>query len=478
MNDDLDYSRRHGAKTIISTKSSALQNGHEDAIYTSHNVHPPQHLEMSYHESIDEDNDLDTPLSAMQSAAIKTALIVNKRPIIHDLVSIEEDVEEECFSRHWIFRRRVGFETVHSPPGEVKPADIDQQHAVTLDTTVLDIAHTAKLKDERDQLKKELESIQLKRRQLQYTHDRMTSFTREWVYQLCAAQQSYNLASSQLQSTHSKIDYIHSEYSLAQRWHVLGDVFFIWHDGPFATINGTRLGRSAKTAFSSTKSNDSKSSSIFSWGETVNAPHNIPTSITVSFLEINSAIGQVVFLLYTLQNTPNSGISFQKHILQPCGNASKIGFIKNAAKSPVKMQSSNLLNLQHAHYGERRRIFATRDEVTWYNLHHYEENGSYLSMGYYSRRNFNTALEGLVYCIAEACLVVEQGDMALCVPYCIDVGGMQVGRDKVRCDSSAAVAGLPVLYDPEDGERWTLVWRYLLTNLKWLIAYVAKHVDR
>jgi hypothetical protein len=98
-------------------------------------------------------------------------------------------------------------------------------------------------------------------------------------------------------------------------------------------------------------------------------------------------------------------------------------------------------------------------------------------MGYYARRNFNTALEGLVYCIAEACLAIEKRDMALSVPYCINAGGLQVGKEKERSDVTA-VGGLPVHYDPDEGERWTIVWRYLLTDLKWLIAFVAKHVDR
>jgi len=116
-----------------------------------------------------------------------------------------------------------------------------------------------------------------------------------------------------------------------------------------------------------------------------------------------------------------------------------------------------------------------------------------LSMGYYARRNFNAALEGLLHCIAEASLVVEKRDMALAAPYIMRVDGMVVGKDAhgndlgigsggggaaTNKDGEATVGGLPIAYDPGAGEQWTVVCKYLLTNLKWLIAYAAKHVDR
>ncbi|KAL7513241.1 hypothetical protein ACHAXN_010335 [Cyclotella atomus] len=475
--DDLDCSRRHGTKTVIVPPTIAVQqNGH-----AVHALHVDTSSHTSSRDAADE-NGLDTPLSAMQSAAIKTALLINKRPILHGNVSIEEDLEEECFSRHWIFRRRVEFDAATSSHGAaVRHNQIDEQTGKSRSSGVINSSETctdvSKLNEEYEQLKQQLESIQHQRRQLHQTHTQLSSFTSEWEYRLESIQQSFNVASSTLESVTSKRDRIENEYKIAQRWHVLGDAFFIWHNGPFATINGTRLGRSARTAFSSQRTESNKCSpSLFSWGD-ANNNRQVTTSVTVPFHEINSALGQIVFLLYTLQNTPNSGIKYRKHILQPCGHASKIGFLKNAKLSATQTQQNHSLQQQHTHYGERRRIFATHDEVTWYNLHHYEENGSYLSMGYYARRNFNTALEGLVYCIAEACLVIEKRDMALSVPYCIKVGGLQVGKEKVTSDVTA-VGGLPVHYDPDEGERWTTMSRYLLTDLKWLIAFVAKHVDR
>jgi len=234
-----------------------------------------------------------------------------------------------------------------------------------------------------------------------------------------------------------------------------------------------------------------------------NSSNNNATSaekVIIPWTEINSALGQIVFLLYTLQHTPFSNITFRKHALQPLGSASKIGFMK-------KSSSSSMTNPQ-PHPGRRRitalasyytpqqlqeqkrhqEEIAARDDISWYNLHHYEENGSLLTIGYYARRNFNIALEGLLYCIAEAFLVVEKRDMALAAPYVISVGGLVVGAgaSKIKggggsssgSSGEATVGGLPVAYDPSEGERWTAVCKYLLTDLKWLIAYAAKHLDR
>lgn len=174
--------------------------------------------------------------------------------------------------------------------------------------------------------------------------------------------------------------------------------------------------------------------------------------------------------------------------------------------------------------------------VTWYNLYHYEENGSLLSMGYYARRNFNVALESLLYCIIEACSCAMEADVTFTIPYDMSCNGLSVtgcaaggssnnGRptmvmtmsttriaklsgggggssktsnvDKVSNinNNNAAssnnsggkgggtggggrgpmVNGISLSYDPTNGELWTMVCKYLLTNVKWLITYAAKH---
>ena len=65
------------------------------------------------------------------------------------------------------------------------------------------------------------------------------------------------------------------------------------------------------------------------------------------------------------------------------------------------------------------------------------------------------ALEGLVYCIAEVCALIDGRDVALSVPHAINVGGLAVGRDAKSGDGSVTVGGVGMQYDPEEGERWT-----------------------
>jgi len=414
---------------------------------------------------------------------------------------------------------------------------------------------------EKTKLLTQLNSIRQQRYNLkQNISSTLNQHINEWNLRLLSTQQSYIHALSTLESISAKRIWTEEEYQLSNKWHVMGDVFLIWHRGPFGTISNFRLGKSAITVAGLVKrsadisvasggNGSTRQQGRFTWGSSTdnknasppkaiknnnnnatNNPSNnnnntnaTPEKVTVPWNEINSALGQIVFLLYTLQNMPYSGISFRKHILEPCGSASKIGILKKQqqASSSVDGKPKNerrRITALAAYYNNNNNTSSTTanatpssnsqsspstttqpptpttplpGDVTWYNLHHYEENGSMLSMGYYARRNFNTAIEGLLYCIAEACYVVEKHDMSLAAPYIMRVDGLVVGKDVhgnvhggnsnlpvTIKDGEVSVGGLSLLYDPANGEQWTMACKYLLTNLKWLIAYTAKHIDR
>lgn len=374
------------------------------------------------------------------------------------------------------------------------------------------------LQSVKDELVKQLEALRIKRDDLQRIPIRQ--HLDEWSYRFEAAKQSYDQTLSTLESATAKRIWIEEQSQYLSKIQVLGETSLIWYKGPFGTINGFRLGRSAVTVaglLARQRNNDKAATSgarqqqqqqqsgrngdsFFGQWAPSDAAANVNSStqqtsgqnqsnlteiVTVPWTEINSALGQIVFMLSTVQNLSSSGISFGKHVLQPTGSSSKIGIVKN-----MQNQQAN-----GGHRTERRRITALSayynsspgqrsaplpGEVTWYNLHHYEESGSILSMGYYARRNFNVALDALLYCVAEACLVMQDRDMALAAPYVMRVGGLVVGKDakvaRGRGDVSgdATLGGLPFSYDPAHGERWTLVCKHLLTNLKWLLAYFAR----
>ena len=538
--------------------------------------HVPQHLSspLHIHDSLSSSaKDLDAQMSGLQSAATKTALLINGKAIRNishrgEVVTTEEIDDDDQYS-HWIFRRHVGFSSSegrkaylhdfssHPPRGAInntyrngnydnihrrlqQPSSpeslLSSKEAKNLEAND-DITRTHKCRAEKSELMQQLNYLRRQRWQIERSvvptiHQHLI----EWNARLCVSQHSYNNALSTSAEVRARRQWADEEIRVTSKCHVLGDMFLIWHRGPFATINGFRLGKSALTMAGHVRRNGGhdvgqpgkeRGSSVLSWISSDNSgparsnashntntsatnPHAIPEKVLIQWNEINSALGQVLFLLYTLQNLSQSGISFRRHVLQPYGSASKIGIIKKQALASSSAPSSSG---KHPH--ERRTITAlaaynnnvTIDaqhsnadpssestsqssrlpgDVTWYNLYHYEENGSLLSIGYYARRNFNIALEGLLYCIAEAFIVVEDRDMALAAPYTMIIGGLIVGKDVHDKESvvvgaktsEASVGGIPIAYDPAKGEEWTTVCKYLLTNMKWLVSFAAKHVDR
>ncbi len=563
MASDLDNTRRGGVPVVNTKPSDSDQEIVHSESATAKSL--PQHIHHSRTHSFPnvrhekksgmKINGLDGELSGLQKAATKTLL---PSSFNRGVVATEKEEDEQYL--HWVFHRHVGFRTDknnisnsnhlqkvgnghigerHQPHSALAlKADMTSSSSETADMTV------ASKISERQYLIEELQSIRQQRNHLrQNVFPTLQRHLDELNIRHITAQQTYQCELSILESTRTKRIWTEKEYHQACRWHALSDMFFIWHRGPFGTISGIRLGRSAVTMVGLVKkcagsgnaapgqSTTAASPSIFSWGtpehtasrqdananqslpHTANSnnnnthPSNVnPEKVVVPWSEINSALGQIVLLLYTLQNTPFSGISFRKYVLQPCGSFSKIGLLKrNNTQTPSSPQRPK---------NERRRITALTayldtdnnpsaakpddtsqihskpiyspkppplpHEVTWYNLHHYEENGSMLSLGYYARRNFNMALEALLFCIAETCLVVEKRDMALAAPYTMRVDGLVVGKDAYlegnnsKSEGEGTVGGLPFSYDPGDGERWTLACKYLLTNLKWVIAYAVK----
>jgi len=77
---------------------------------------------------------------------------------------------------------------------------------------------------------------------------------------------------------------------LLRRTHVFNDAFHIWHDGPFGTISGFRLGRT--------------------------------TAVPVDWPEINAAWGQVCLLLHTLAHV--ASFTYSGYSLLPLGSTSRV----------------------------------------------------------------------------------------------------------------------------------------------------------
>jgi len=94
----------------------------------------------------------------------------------------------------------------------------------------------------------------------------------------------------------NKIEGACAQLELLKRTNIYNDVFHIWHDGPFGTINSFRMGKTNK--------------------------------IQVEWDEINAAWGQAVLLLHTMASTCDE-FEFSQNKLIPMGSYPKVSDGKN-----------------------------------------------------------------------------------------------------------------------------------------------------
>ena len=287
----------------------------------------------------------------------------------------------------------------------------------------------------------------------------------------------------------------HAEKQLEESyyWNAMNDAFLIAPQGPFATINGVRLGCEAEVVAPQTQlgsgqngsqtnlgnqaSNTKVASSAlgvvaatvalpgrylgFGGGTATSEPtpqssssqsQNIPlenqvTKIKVPWTEINSALGQIALLLSILEQSPHTNIHFPNHSIFPQGSTSKIGLRQpNIITGPLSRGK----------------------EVPIVAMYHLYSDDSFQLFG---KRNFNLALRALTECLNITALAIAQRDRTTVMPF-----EMQVEHDNPS--APCTIGGLPVLYAADNGIQWTRVVKYMLINAKWCVAYHAKHVDQ
>jgi hypothetical protein len=337
------------------------------------------------------------------------------------------------------------------------------------------------------QLRERLEQIRKRRQQLQNLVDsKIDPQLQATLHRLESLHLQRQETLDQYQSSLEHRTSVSRYLEYAQKWNVTNDCFHIWHHGPFGTINGLRLGAeapplpvlddimakvgSAHTITIPSSPNGAAAAAIKStepprryhlFSSSMAATVNNNTSpaethagtykpeapLKIPWIEINSALGQVALLLHVLEQKPHSGISYG-HEIQPMGSTSKIGISRSETAA-----------------------------VTYYNL--CSDDGFSL----FGKRNFNIALQTLLECIYTAAHAIQQRDRTIAIPHAIQppraqqhLHQHQHSRANNNTSAEWTIGGLSIHYGL-DGVEWTRAMKYLLTNVKWLVAYSAKHVD-
>lgn len=150
-------------------------------------------------------------------------------------------------------------------------------------------------------------------------------------------------------------------------------------------------------------------------------------SVPVEWNEINAAWGQTVLLLHALAN--KMGLNFQRYRLVPYGNHSYLESLTDKSKELPLYCSGGL------------RFF-------WDN-------------------KFDHAMVAFLDCVQQFKEEVEKGDTGFCLPYRMDVE-----KGKIE-DTGGSGGSYSIKTQFNSEEQWTKALKFMLTNLKWGLAWVT-----
>jgi len=146
-------------------------------------------------------------------------------------------------------------------------------------------------------------------------------------------------------------------------------------------------------------------------------------SIPVEWSEINAAWGQTVLLLYSLAKKMN--LTFKRYSLVPFGNHSHVESLDDHKQLPL--------------YG----------------------TGGFR---FFWDTKFDQAMVAFLDCLQQFKEEVEKGDSGFCLPYKMEKG-------KIEDPSSGNSYSVKIQFNSE--EQWTKALKFMLTNLKWGLAWVS-----
>ena len=145
----------------------------------------------------------------------------------------------------------------------------------------------------------------------------------------------------------------------------------------------------------------------------------------INWDEMNAALGQAVLAVATVAS--RAGYEFKKYSLVPMGSFPKICKLDEKRTPPLQLYYVNA------------------------------------ALNFLPKRNFNAALTGFLTCVQELGEFTKSKDPTLALPYNIFVAEGKI-HDQI-------------VFWGTDDEAWTRALKFLLTDIKWLIAWATKHCN-
>lgn len=315
--------------------------------------------------------------------------------------------------------------------------------------------------------------VRRRRERVDAQREELRAWAAAWHGRVNAAAAAVTVARGRLRAAEREAAAVGERLATLGRTHVLDDAFFIWHAGPFVTINGLRLGRLPAVAnvrtldvmYSQTVTHSYRPScgrpfvmlSGIDDDDHAPPPQNPSTLTTntptrhrqVDWAEVNGALGLAALLVSAAAE--RGGYRFRQHQLLPMGSFPRI--TAAAAVRPVALAAAPPPSGAAAVAG---------GGIGGGGVHnlYYEDTG--FSLNPFRRQNFNRALQAFLRCVQELGAFAEARDPTLRLPHRIAADGATVG-------------GLAIVFAPGSEEGWTRALKFLMTDVKWLVAWSAKH---
>ncbi|XP_063953505.1 beclin-1-like [Lytechinus pictus] len=152
-------------------------------------------------------------------------------------------------------------------------------------------------------------------------------------------------------------------------------------------------------------------------------------SVPVEWSEINAAWGQTVLLLHSLARKMN--FTFQRYRLVPYGNHSHLESLTDKSKQ-LPLHGS----------GGFRFFWDTK---------------------------FDQSMVAFLDCLQQLEEEVERGDSSFCLPY-------KMANGKLEDTNTGQTYSIKIQFNSE--EQWTKALKFMLTNLKWALAWVSSQFTK